>query len=123
MLQQEVHELDDLKDDLVLSDIIAVLVDNTVDLRVTGNRFPGQFILPAVDSEEIQLDWTHGRREYRATLSINSRNPQIREDRDRSRWIEMLHVVGALGNNQAAQGLFLCLYLISTVLFDLEREL
>ena len=72
MLQQEVHELDDLKDDLVLSDIIAVLVDNTVDLRVTGNRFPGQFILPAVDSEEIQLDWTHGRREYRATLSINA---------------------------------------------------
>ena len=72
LLQQEVHELDDLKDDLVLSDIISVLVDKTVDLRVASYGFPGQFIIPAADSEEIQLDWTHGRREYRATLSINA---------------------------------------------------
>ena len=72
MLQQEVHELNDLKDDLVLSDIIAVLVDNTVDLRVASNRLPGQFILPTADSKEIQLDWTHGRLENRATFSINA---------------------------------------------------
>lgn len=37
LLQQKVHELYDLKDDLVLPDIIAILIDNTVDLRVASS--------------------------------------------------------------------------------------